>query len=110
LIELYQKAWLFCLPSTYEGFGVPYIEAMACGTPAVATANPGAEEVLCGGEYGPIVEDDKLAAALLGLLRNAKLRSEYRQKGLAYVRQYSWENIIHEYKRLYDLLLNRGVR
>ena len=46
LIELYQQAWLFCLPSSYEGFGVPYIEAMSCGTPVVATPNAGAREVL----------------------------------------------------------------
>jgi phosphatidylinositol alpha-mannosyltransferase len=52
LIDLYQQAWVFCLPSSYEGFGVPYIEAMACGTPVVATPNPGALQVLDGGRYG----------------------------------------------------------
>lgn len=37
LTEFYRRAWLFCLPSSYEGFGVPYIEAMASGTAVVAT-------------------------------------------------------------------------
>ena len=43
LAELYRKAWVFCLPSSYEGFGVPYIEAMASGTAVVATPNPAIE-------------------------------------------------------------------
>ena len=46
LADLYRRAWVFCLPSSYEGFGVPYIEAMASGTPVVATPNVGAVEVL----------------------------------------------------------------
>ena len=51
LAELYRKAWVFCLPSTYEGFGVPYIEAMASGTVVVATPNPGALEVTRNGKW-----------------------------------------------------------
>ncbi len=50
LCELYQRAWILCLPSTYEGFGVPYIEAMASGTVAVASPNPGAKEILDNGK------------------------------------------------------------
>jgi phosphatidylinositol alpha-mannosyltransferase len=47
LAELYRSSWLFCLPSTYEGFGVPYIEAMAANTAVIATSpNPGAAEIL----------------------------------------------------------------
>ena len=53
LAELYRSAWAFCLPSTYEGFGVPYIEAMAARTAVIATSpNPGAREVLSDGSYG----------------------------------------------------------
>ena len=40
LAELYRQAWVFCLPSTYEAFGIPYVEAMASGCPVVATPNP----------------------------------------------------------------------
>ena len=46
LVALYQTAWVYASPSTYEGFGLPYLEAMACGTVVVATRNPGSVEVL----------------------------------------------------------------
>ena len=52
LASLYRRAWAYVTPSTYEGFGLPYLEAMACGTPVVATPNPGSVEILDHGKYG----------------------------------------------------------
>ncbi len=52
LAERCRRAWVFCLPSEYEAFGVPYIEAMASGTAVVATPNRGAREVLDDGRIG----------------------------------------------------------
>jgi len=49
LAERYRQAWVFCLPSSYEGLGIPYIEAMASGLPVVATSNPGARYVTSAG-------------------------------------------------------------
>jgi glycosyltransferase involved in cell wall biosynthesis len=46
LIEKYRESWIYCLPSSYEGFGVPALEAMACGTPVVGTANAGLREII----------------------------------------------------------------
>jgi glycosyltransferase involved in cell wall biosynthesis len=72
LTDLFRRASVFCLPSSYEGFGVPYIEAMASGTPVVATPNPGACEVLQNGEFGVIAEPENLSASLLSLLTDAR--------------------------------------
>ena len=81
LIELYAAAWVFCMPSTYEGFGVPYIEAMAAGTPVVATDNPGARDVLGGGAYGLLPSDAELGATLRELLLDAELRESFAERG-----------------------------
>ena len=65
LTERYQQAWVFCLPSSYEGFGIPYVEALAAGLPVVATQNPGAREVLQDGAFGDLVPDEELGATLI---------------------------------------------
>lgn len=101
LTELYRRAWVFCLPSSYEGFGVPYIEAMASGLPVVATPNVGACEVLGNGEFGRIVEPEALGASLLGLLNDDGERSRLREVGLERVKTFAWDNIIEQYERVY---------
>ena len=75
LSDLYGRAWVFCLPSTYEGFGIPYIEAMASGCPVVATENPGVMEVTSNGQLGVIVDDDHLGEALVDLLSSPEQRA-----------------------------------
>jgi phosphatidylinositol alpha-mannosyltransferase len=105
LVRLYQEAWVFCLPSTYEGFGVPYIEAMAAGTPVVATANPGANEVLAEGQHGIISADDSLGKSLCELLQNEDLRAEYARSGVKRAQDYSWTRITQQYEDVYSSLL-----
>jgi phosphatidylinositol alpha-mannosyltransferase len=97
LIELYQQAWVFCLPSSYEGFGVPYIEAMACGTPVIATRNPGALEVLDGGRYGLLTDIDQLGTTLVSLLSDETRRADLSKRGLERVRDYDIHNIAKMY-------------
>lgn len=104
LVELYRRAWAFCLPSTYEGFGVPYIEAMACGTPVVATPNAGAREVLGDGSYGLLSSDAELAADILRLLQDAGLREHYREAGLCRARSFDMELIAAQYEEEYGLV------
>jgi len=107
LARLYQQAWVFCLPSSYEGFGRPYIEAMAAGTPVVATRNPGAEEVLGNGSYGLIVSDAELGDALCALLSRADLRCEYSERGFGRAKVYSWERVAEQYEVVYEGALQR---
>lgn len=105
LVRLYQEAWVFCLPSTYEGFGVPYIEAMASGTPVVASPNAGAREVLREGAYGVLAEDSGLAGALRGLLTDAARRDDAIRRGLEHVQTYSWPQVTDAYIALYKDLI-----
>ena len=101
LTNLFRRAWVFCLPSTYEGFGVPYIEAMASGTAVVASPNPGAREVLRGGRDGLVVEDDQLGAALIDLLGSPEKRRAWECAGPARADDFSWERVAGQYEALY---------
>ena len=101
LIDLYRRAWVFCLPSTYEGFGVPYIEAMATGLPVVASPNVGAREVTRDGQDGMIATDDELGSRLLSLLQNANERELWRQRGLERAQDFSWDTVCQRYEEVY---------
>src|SRR5690606_32910126 len=74
LVSLYQRAWIYASPSAYEGFGLPYVEAMACGVPVVATPNPGSREVLDHGRCGLLVDDRAFPETLCDLLRDEAKR------------------------------------
>lgn len=107
LVELYQEAWVFCLPSSYEGFGVPYIEAMACGTPVVATPNPGALEVLDFGKFGVVTELDGIGNAIVSLLSNEQERDKYRELGIVRSKEY---DILKVGQRYIDLVVEYRKR
>jgi len=109
LARAYREAWVFALPSTYEGFGIPYLEAMASGTPVVATPNPGASELLGGGRFGVIAEDPAYADALLTLLRDPAERERVAAAGYERSREYAWSRIASEYLAVYhDAIARRG--
>ena len=97
LAELYRTAWVFASPSVYEGFGLPYLEAMASGTPVVATPNPGSEEVMAGGRYGRLVDDSGFAPAVVALLDNPRARSMLTAAGLERSRELSLDRAIAQY-------------
>lgn len=104
LVELYQRAWVFCLPSRYEGFGIPYIEALATGTPVVATPNPGAQEVLAGGKYGLIVAERELGEAVVRLCRDLELRRQFSDSAKLWVRRFDLNAVAEQYEALYEQL------
>ncbi|MFF2094267.1 glycosyltransferase family 4 protein [Paenibacillus sp. NPDC058174] len=97
LAELYRKAHIYCMPSTYEGFGLPYLEALASGTLVVSTPNPGAVEILGEGQYGVLASDEGLASALIdGLLSGDSFKDKVAD-GLEWARSHSWEAVASEY-------------
>ena len=101
LAGLYRRAWVFCLPSTYEGFGVPYIEAMASGTPVVATPNPGSVEVLGGGKFGVMASDETVGCELLRVLQDEEHRQNLTRVGLERSREFDWDHIMAQYEAIY---------
>jgi glycosyltransferase involved in cell wall biosynthesis len=108
LCELYRKAWVYCLPSTYEGFGIPYIEAMASGTAIVATPNCGALEVLKGGLLGLIVCEAELSRGILQVLQDEKMRTFLETSGIREVRRYHWGRVCSAYEDLYVAPFSSG--
>lgn len=99
--ELYRQAWVFCLPSTYEGFGVPYIEAMASGTAVVASPNVGAREVTLEGRCGLLATDSELGNILVKALIDPDLRQRMQESGIERARDFAWNNVCSQYEALY---------
>ncbi|MBI4569052.1 MAG: glycosyltransferase family 4 protein [Planctomycetes bacterium] len=92
LPALYAGARLFVMPSTYEGFGLPVLEAMRCGTPVVSTDAPPLPEVSGGAaRLVPVGDDRALAEALHLMWRDDALRRAAREAGLARAARFSWE-------------------
>ncbi|NUM44920.1 MAG: glycosyltransferase family 4 protein [Anaerolineales bacterium] len=91
---LYAAATVFVFPSLYEGFGLPVIEAMACGT-AVVCANTSSLPEAAGGAavlFDPTRVDD-LAAALGRVLEDEGVRAAMREKGVVQARQFTWARV-----------------
>jgi glycosyltransferase involved in cell wall biosynthesis len=99
---LYAGAEAFALPSLYEGFGLPVLEAMACGTPVVA-ARTGALPDTCGGA-AVLAEPsgEAFAAALATLLADAAERERLRAAGLARAAGFSWDAATRAIDRLLE--------
>lgn len=106
LAELYRRAWVFCLPSSYEGFGVPYIEAMASGTPIVATPNPGALEVLEDGRFGVITGPEHLGRELAALLQDESRRHHLSIAGLKRAQCFGMDSVVSAYERVWAEVSN----
>lgn len=104
LAALYRRAWVFCLPSTYEGFGIPYVEAMASGTPVVASPNVGAREVLGDGRWGVVAEDHELGRSIVQMLEDGSERNRWAQRGLERSADFSLTRVAACYETLYEEL------
>ncbi len=100
---LYRRADYFVYPSLYEGFGMPILEAMACGVPVITSNCSSMPEVA--GEAALLVDPldvEALAAKMLELAADADLRASLRAMGIDRARQFSWENTARKTLAVYE--------
>ena len=105
LPALYRNAALFTLPSLYEGFGLPVLEAMACGVPVVCSNASSLPEVA--GEAGLLVDPldaDGLTGAMRRVLEDSGLRREMIARGVAQAARFTWERAARQLLDVFDSL------
>ncbi len=100
---LYQACAVFAYPSLYEGFGLPPVEAMACGAPVLASNAPAMSEVC--GEAAlllPPTDADAWAEGLVRVLTNADLRRDLAARGPQHAAQYTWDKMAARTRAVYE--------
>jgi glycosyltransferase involved in cell wall biosynthesis len=108
----YNAASVLAYPSLYEGFGLPVVEAMACGTPVVTSSVSSMPEA-AGGDAGaallvPPYETEALAEALSRVLTDGALRDELRTRGLRQSAGFSWQRTAAATVTAYQRALGQG--
>ncbi len=106
LAVLYRLASVFVFPSLYEGFGLPPIEAMACGTPVVTSNVSSLPEVV--GDAALLVDPydpDSIADGMRRVLTSEEVRATLCARGIAQARKYSWQQSIEQVHEIYNEVL-----
>ena len=107
LAGLYRQAWIFCMPSSYEGFGVPYIEALASGTAVVATKNAGASEILGSNAASTIVDEAELGLTISELLTDNNKRTLMQSSARSSSERFDWKRVAEDYELAYTTAIDR---
>jgi glycosyltransferase involved in cell wall biosynthesis len=107
LSALYNAASLFVYPSLYEGFGLPVLEAMACGTPVITSNQSSLPEVV--GEAGLRVDPYDVVAlttAMSQVLSDTTLQQQLAKAGQEQAKKFTWEGMATKLLKLYQILTN----
>ncbi len=110
IVQAYNACEMLVYPSSYEGFGMPVLEAMACGTPVIALNNTAFPEFA--GDVAMLLPDaqpDTLAGGMLKIIRDSALRTRMADKGPKRAASYDWHLVTRMYLSLL-LELTRGVK
>jgi len=108
---LYSGSEGFVCVSLYEGFGLPFLEAMACGTPVIASNTSSIPEVV--GDVGILVdprEPDDISRGLERVADSLRLREELREKGIERSAGFTWEGVAERILDLYEAVFTGGVQ
>jgi len=103
LVIIYSLASVYCQPSFYEGFGLPVLEAMACGTPVVTSKKSSLPEVA--GKAAIMVDPNDINDIANGLtvaIEDENLREDLIQRGLEQAKKFSWEKVANETYKVYQ--------
>lgn len=106
LPALYSSAAVFAYPSIYEGFGLPPLEAMACGAPVITSNTSSLPEVV--GDAGITVDPydvKELSSSIIRVLSDSDLRNSMREKGLKQAARFNWENTAKQTLEVYQKVL-----
>ena len=109
LPELYNCADVFVYPSFYEGFGLPPLEAMACGVPVITSNTSSLPEVV--GDAGIMINPtdvNSLCDSIYNLLNDMELQNRMRTKGLERSKLFSWEKAANEILEIYEELCSKS--
>lgn len=104
---IYNAAKLFVYPSLYEGFGLPTVEAMACGIPVITSNITSIPEVVDNSALLIDPKDtDSLCESMLNVLSNQALYNNLVKSGLKRAAQFSWEKTAKDTIRVYNKIIN----
>lgn len=103
---VYRAADCFAFPSLYEGFGLPILEALACGTPVLTADNSCLPEAAgAGAVYADAEDVDSIADGLVRLCTDATLRRDLVSAGRTHIAQFTWENSAEQLKATYERVI-----
>lgn len=106
LVQIYNLATVFVIPSLYEGFGLPVLEAMACGCPVITSREGSLSEVAGDAAlYVDAYDVDDIAKGIEKVFGDQKLQEELSQKGLSRAQKFSWKKTAEETLKVYEKII-----
>jgi len=108
LVALYNLATVYCQPSFYEGFGLPVLEAMACGTPVVTSKKASLPEIA--GKAAIFIDPydiNDIANGLIAAIEDGGLREDLIAGGLKQAKKFSWEKVADETYKVYQEIITK---